>query len=57
MTRHTLSREIAFWLIVKLALLTLIYLMFFRPDLRPSIDTADHLLRTLGDGPQLGDGD
>ena len=42
-----LGPEILFWLIVKLALLTLIYLLFFRPDQRPQVDIDEHLLRAV----------
>ncbi len=43
-SRPRLAREIAFWLAIKLALLTLIYFLFFRPELKPVVDTASHIL-------------
>jgi hypothetical protein len=39
MTAPSLGRDIAWALLLKLVLLTLIYLLFFRADVRPAIDT------------------
>ena len=39
MTAPSLGRDIAWALLLKLVLLTLIYLLFFRADVRPTIDT------------------
>ena len=38
MTTRPLGRDIAVALLLKLALLTLLYLLFFRADTRPAID-------------------
>ena len=47
MTRRSLGRDIALALAVKLVALGLLYFVFFRADLRPTIDAdgaARHLL-------------
>ena len=51
MTRRPLGRDVVLALVLKLAALSLIYLLFFRGDGRPVID-ADRAARHLL-GPQF----
>jgi hypothetical protein len=49
-----IGRDVALALVLKLAALSLIYLMFFRADARPTID-ADSVARHLLAGAPVGD--
>jgi hypothetical protein len=50
MTRRPIGRDVALALVLKLAALSMLYLLFFRADARPIIDAdgaARHLLAPM----------
>ncbi len=51
MTAPTLGRDITMALALKLALLTLIYVLFFRADARPTIDAERAAQQILSPSP------